>query len=171
MKHDAFNRELRRTIPDLIRFARAISRDTETTEELVGETLVKALQLKERFEPGSNMRAWLYKIASGLYRNMNRKRRLRSLFESDGNATVVSIPPSQDGTIDLEDAARIIASLPEEQRLALQLVTYHGHSYGSAAAILGCEIGTLKSRVSRARAEIAKALGESKNPGPSPVIR
>lgn len=158
MASERFLADLTRLVPDLYRFAQSMTRNTDFAEELVSETVITALKRWEGYTPGTNMTAWLFTIQANLYRNMLRKRYYRSLFETDADATSVGIPAPQQGVVELDDAIRIIEQLPSEQRAALYLVCRDGHSYEEAARILDCEVGTVKSRVHRARAAIAKAF-------------
>jgi len=158
MPSERFREDLKNLVPDLFRFAQSMSRNKEIAEELAAETVIVAMRNWEQFRPGSNMAAWLYTIQAGIYQNMLRKNRKRTFYETDADATMVGFPAPQQSTVDLDDAFRVIETLPDEQRQAIYLVCRDGHSYEDAARILACEIGTVKSRIYRARAAIAKAF-------------
>lgn len=158
MPSERFRQELKERVPDLYRFAQSMSRSKDLAEDLVSETVITALKNWEQFTPGTNMGAWLYSIQVGHYRNLVRKNRKVAFFETDEDASFVGIPAPQDSVIDLRDAMKVIDRLPDEQRAALYLICRDGHSYEDAARILDCEVGTVKSRIYRARATIAKAL-------------
>jgi RNA polymerase sigma-70 factor (ECF subfamily) len=135
-----------------------MSRSKDIAEDLVSETVITALKNWDQYTPGTNMGAWLYTIQAGHYRNLVRKNRKTAFFETDEDASFVGIPAPQQSSVELIDAIRIIDTLPSDQRSALYLICRDGHSYEDAARILDCEVGTVKSRVYRARAAIAKAF-------------
>jgi len=158
MPSERFREELKERIPDLYRFAQSMSRSRDIAEDLVSETVITALKNWEQYTPGTNMGAWLYAIQAGHYRNLVRRNRKVAFYETDEDASFVGFPAPQQSSVDLGDAMRIIEKLPNEQKLALYLICRDGHSYEDAARILDCEVGTVKSRVYRARATIAKAF-------------
>ena len=143
-------RGLEPLIPSLRRFARALSRDAETADDLVQDTLVRALRAEHLFH-GGDLRTWLFTILLNLDRN-----RRRSLSRRPTLAVIEDVDPAaapgSDGTG--RDIERGLALLPAEQREVLLLVTLEGMSYREAAEVQGVPIGTLMSRLSRARAAL-----------------
>lgn len=143
----AVRRGLEPLIPALRRFARALSRDAETADDLVQDTLVRALRAEHLFH-GGDLRTWLFTILLNLDRN-----RRRGLSRRPVLAVIEDVdPPAEpgsDGTA--RDIERGLALLPSEQREVLLLVTLEGMSYREAADVQGVPIGTVMSRLSRAR--------------------
>jgi RNA polymerase sigma-70 factor (ECF subfamily) len=142
------------TIPALRRYARALTRDADTADDLVQDTLVRALRSEHLFH-GGELRSWLYTILTNLNRN-----RLRSLARrpalmplGDNDAPDMSGPEA--GGRDIE---RALTGLPEEQRAALLLVVLEGLSYRQVAEVQGVPMGTVMSRLARARAQLKAHL-------------
>lgn len=157
-----FRQEIEANIPALRRYARALTRDAEAADDLVQDTLVRALR-SERLFHGGDVRSWLYTIITNLNRN-----RLRSLARrpalmpiEDADAPEAAGPEA--GGRDIE---RALATLAEEQRTALLLVVLEGLSYREVAAVQGVPIGTVMSRLARARAHIRAYLD-----GARPALR
>src|ERR1700684_1310266 len=139
------------TVPSLRAFAISLCGHVDRADDLVQETMLRALAHIDSFQPGTNMPAWLFTILRNLFRSEYRKRR-REVEDADGGyAERLKSPPEQLGAVEFEEFCEALAKLPPEQREALILVGAAGFEYGDAAAIAGCAIGTVKSRVSRAR--------------------
>ena len=154
----AFRDDLLATLPALRGFALSLVAPAQA-DDLVQETLLKAWQNQHRFEPGSNLKAWLFTILRNLLYSQHRKRR-REVEDVDGIAASQMVAlPNQEHTVMLEKVALHLRKLPVGQREALVLVGGQGMTYEDAAAVLGCEVGTVKSRVSRSRATLTSALG------------
>jgi RNA polymerase sigma-70 factor (ECF subfamily) len=146
-------------IPALRAFAVSLSGHHDVADDLVQETLVKAWAAFGSFKVGSNLRAWLFTILRNTYFSQYRKRR-REVQDVDGIASgQLSATASQGDHLDVEDFRRALAKLPAEQREALILVGAGGFSYEDAAAVSNCAVGTIKSRVNRARAKLVDMLG------------
>lgn len=165
MASEVFRDELVRFIPDLTKFGRTLLRDIDAVEDLVGDTIVMAFKNCHEFEPGTNMRSWLFKIQVGIFNNMRRRQRTREACvdkyqtpDCDAVMSVVGQSAPQYTALELEDVKRIIDRLPPEQKSVLYLVCYQGYSADDAARILDCKPGTLYSRLSRARSSITEAL-------------
>ena len=127
-------------------------------DDLVQETLLRALAHIDSFEPGTNMPAWLFTILRNLFRSEYRKRR-REVEDAEGRyAETLKSHPEQTGRVEFEEFRAALAKLPADQREALILVGASGFSYDDAAAICGCAVGTIKSRVNRARTRLADLL-------------
>jgi RNA polymerase sigma-70 factor (ECF subfamily) len=124
----------------------------------VQETLLRALAHIDSFEPGTNMPAWLFTILRNLFRSEYRKRR-REVEDAEGRyADTLKSNPEQTGRVEFQEFRTALDKLPPDQREALILVGASGFSYEDAAAICGCAVGTIKSRVNRARTRLADLL-------------
>jgi RNA polymerase sigma-70 factor, ECF subfamily len=145
-------------IPRLRAFAVSLCRNREQADDLVQETLLRACLNIDRFEPGTSMPAWLTTILRNeFYSNFRRRR--REVEDIDGvYADTLVIEPTQMTHVSCREVNNALADLPAEMREALLLVGPCGYSYDEAAGICGCAAGTIKSRVHRARACLAKAL-------------
>lgn len=145
-------------IPNLRAFAISLTGNPTLANDLVQETLLKAWSNRDKFATGTNLRAWLFTILRNTYFSEFRKMR-REIQDVDGVAAAqLSSPPEQNGHMDMADFRRALATLPADQREALLLVGAEGFSYEEAAAIAGCALGTVKSRVNRARARLADLM-------------
>ncbi len=139
-------------------FARSLVRDQTRADDLVQETIVKAWTNLSGFKKGTNMRAWLFTILRNTFYSELRKQR-REVEDVDGKyAAQLADKPTQHGIMDLRDFNMAFATLPADQREALTLVGASGFSYEEAAAVCGCAVGTVKSRVNRARARLTEML-------------
>lgn len=155
----AFKTELIELLPSMRAFARSLTHNAAQADDLVQDTLVKALANVERFEPGTNLRAWLFTILRNHYYSQLRKLK-REVEDADGKyAARIAVRPEQDGSVDLEDFKIAFARLAPDHREVLTLVGASGCSYEEAAQICGCAVGTIKSRVNRARKKLADMLG------------
>jgi RNA polymerase sigma-70 factor, ECF subfamily len=154
-----FHQDIEGSIPALRRYARALTRDAEIADDLVQDTLVRALRSEHLFH-GGDIRSWLYTILTNLNRNRLRSLARRPAMSSieDNDAPDASSPDA--GRRDIE---RALADLTEEQRSALLLVVLEGLSYREVAEVQGVPIGTVMSRLSRARLQI-KAYLDGKRP-------
>jgi RNA polymerase sigma-70 factor, ECF subfamily len=146
-------------IPNLRAFALSLCGNHERADDLVQETFLKAWTHMSSFQEGTNLRAWLFTILRNAYFSEIRKRR-REVEDTDGNeAESLSVAPSQQGHVELEDMRKALDLLPPDQREALVLVGAAGMSYEEAAEIAHCAVGTIKSRVNRARIKLGGLLG------------
>jgi RNA polymerase sigma-70 factor, ECF subfamily len=148
-----------RSIPSLRAFAISLTGNIDQADDLVQEAMVRGLTYINQFHPGTNIEAWLFTILRNQFHTFYRKRRREVEDPDGGTAARLGVPPEQDGHVDLEDLKAALAQLPIEQREALLLVGPQGFSYEEAAAICGARIGTIKSRVNRARTRLAELLG------------
>jgi RNA polymerase sigma-70 factor (ECF subfamily) len=154
----AFRESVEAMIPALRRYARALTRDADIADDLVQDTLVRALR-SERLFLGGDVRSWLYTILT----NLNKNRR-RSLARRPQFVPLLDNNPDASGTeAEGRDIARALATLVEEQRSVLLLVMLEGLSYREVADIQGVPIGTVMSRLARARAHV-KAVLEGERP-------
>jgi RNA polymerase sigma-70 factor (ECF subfamily) len=139
-------------------FAVSLCGDRERADDLVQETLYKAWNHLDSFKEGTNLKAWLFTILRNTYFSERRKRK-REVEDADGSyAARLSSKPEQHGHMEMKDFQEALAQLPDDQREALVLVGAAGFSYEEAADISGCAIGTIKSRVNRARNRLAETL-------------
>jgi RNA polymerase sigma-70 factor, ECF subfamily len=145
-------------IPSLRAFAISLSGNVDRADDLVQETMLRALANIHSFQPGTNMSAWLFTILRNLFRSEYRKRR-REVEDTDGGyADSLKSQPEQNGRVEFEEFRAALTKLPPDQREALILVGASGFSYEEAAEICGCAVGTIKSRVNRARGRLAQLL-------------
>lgn len=139
-------------------FALNLTRNDATADDLVQDTVVKAWKNIDKFEQGTNMRAWLYTILRNTFYSDYRKRR-REVQDSEGHfAATLSVKPDHDGRLAMDDFMVAFNQLGDEQREALTLVGASGFAYHEAAEMCGVATGTMKSRVNRARARLAELL-------------
>ena len=138
-------------VPSLRAFAISLCGNVDRADDLVQEALLRALANLSSFQPGTNMSAWLFTILRNLFRSEYRKRR-REVEDVDGSyADQLTSLPEQTGRLELDEFREALNLLPPEQRKSLILVGATGFSYEEAAHICGCAVGTIKSRVNRAR--------------------
>jgi len=150
--------ELVDALPMLRAFARSLSGNRDRADDLVQETVMRALANKDKFQVGTNLHAWLVTILRNQYYSEGRKRR-REVEDAEGtHAARLSDIGAQHGHLELDDFLRAMQLLPEEQREALVLIGASGFSYEEAAEICEVKVGTVKSRVSRARARLEEIM-------------
>lgn len=150
--------ELVAQIGNLRAFGVSLCGDRERADDLVQETLFKAWNNLDSFQEGTNLKAWLFTILRNTYFSERRKKK-REVEDVDGAyAAKLSSSPEQHGHMDMQDFQEALSELPDDQREALVLVGAAGFSYEEAAEISGCAVGTIKSRVNRARRRIAETL-------------
>jgi RNA polymerase sigma-70 factor (ECF subfamily) len=147
-----------RAVPSLRAFAISLCGNVDRADDLVQETLLRAWANLNSFEPGTNMSAWLFTILRNLFRSEYRKRR-REVPDGEGTyAETLKTQPEQASRVEFEEFRAALAKLPPDQREALVLVGASGFSYEEAASICGCAVGTIKSRVNRARTRLAELM-------------
>ncbi len=157
---DAFRAELVALIPHLRAFSRSICRNSALSDDLAQDAMLKAWRSRASYEPGTNMKAWAFTILRNLfYSDKRRSWRSQHLDPEVAEATLVANdnPASQMDLLALRNA---MDHLPDEQKEALILVGAGGMSYEEAAAVCGCAVGTVKSRVSRARTSLMARLND-----------
>jgi RNA polymerase sigma-70 factor, ECF subfamily len=156
-----FRKQVETAIPALRRYARALTRDVETADDIVQDTLVRALRSEHLFH-GGDVRAWLYTILTNLNRNRLRALSRRPVLTPIKDSDAVSGGPEAGG----RDIGRALDDLAEEPRAALLLVVLEGLTYREVAEIQGVPIGTVMSRLARARMQIKSYLD-----GERPALR
>jgi RNA polymerase sigma-70 factor, ECF subfamily len=145
-------------IPNLRAFAVSLCGNPDRADDLVQETLVKAWSNLGSFVEGTNLPAWLFTILRNIYYSEYRKRR-REVADTDGAiAAKLAAAPAQHGHMDFLDFRTALQRLPNDQREALILIGASGLSYEEAASVCNCAVGTMKSRVNRARNRLADML-------------
>ena len=147
-----------RAIPSMRAFARSLCRNRDRADDLVQETLLRAIDRIETFENGSNLEAWLFTIMRNKFNSDYRKAKLMVQDEDGRIVETLAVPPEQVGWAIARDLREGLGKLPPDQRRALFLVGAEGLSYDEAAVIAGSHVGTIKSRVSRARAALETFL-------------
>lgn len=157
-----FESELLAAAPFLRAFARTLCHDVEQAEDLAQEAMLKAWQCREQFQPGTNLRAWLATILRNRFYSQGRRRKWQADYDQEIIERTLVAPDDQSTTVELEDVRRALAMLPAFQREALILVGAGGMSYEEVAQIAGCPLGTVKSRVRRARDELQAILFEGR---------
>ena len=157
-----FRQGIEAAVPALRRYARALTRNAEVADDLVQDTLVRALRSEHLFH-GGELRSWLYTILTNLNRNRLRALARRpTMMPIDDNDAADLAGPEAGG----RDIARALATLVDDQRAALLLVVLEGLSYREVADVQGVPIGTVMSRLSRARTQIKDYLD-----GKRPALR
>ena len=160
-------------VPSLRAFAISLSGNIDRADDLVQETLLRAIANIDSFQPGTNMSAWMFTILRNLFRSEYRKRR-REVEDTDGSyAESLKSHPEQGSRLEFQEFRGALAKLPPDQREALILVGASGFSYEDAAAICGCAVGTIKSRVNRARSKLSALLyvDGAEDFGPDETVR
>mgnify|MGYP000921143781 CR=1 FL=1 len=160
-----FEQSLVGAIPHLRAFARSFANDPARADDLVQETLVKAWNSRDSFTPGTNFRAWLFTILRNVYFSQHRKLRREVDDPDEQYQATLAVQPEQYGHLDLADFRAALGLLPSDQREALILVGAEGFSYEEAAEICGCAVGTIKSRVNRARNRLTELLDDEHRSG------
>ena len=155
-----FKKLLITVVPALRRFAVSLARDPTAADDLVQDTLLRAWRARARFEPGTNFEAWTFTILRNNFYSGQRKQ--REVQDDDGSYTArLATPPEQGGHLDLQDVRTALDRLAPVMREALVLIGIENLSYEEAAAVMDCQVGTVKSRVWRAREHLARMLGYS----------
>ena len=148
-------------LPNLRAYALSLTRDSTRADDLVQETMLKGWRRRESYQAGTNLTAWLTIIMRNTFYSAYRKR-VRETEDPDGTlAAQLSTTPSQGDRVDLQDVQTALEQLPEEQRKTLRLVVIDGLTYEEAAEIMGCPLGTVKSRINRSRQRLVELLGYS----------
>jgi RNA polymerase sigma-70 factor (ECF subfamily) len=157
-----FRASVEATIPALRRYARALTRDSDIADDLVLDSLVRALRSEHLFH-GGEIRSWLYTILTNLNRNRLRSLARRPALSSIEDNDAPDLAGPEAGGRDIE---RALATLVDDQRAALLLIVLEGMSYREVADVQGVPIGTVMSRLARARAQIKSFLD-----GERPALR
>ena len=159
-----FKKQLAEVIPHLRAFGRSLSGNRDVADDLVQETLLKAWAARERFQAGTNMRAWTFIILRNYYLSQMRRSRFRGEWDELAADRLLAAPAGQDKQVELSDMQRALMQLPQSQREALILVGAGGFAYEEAAEICEVAVGTIKSRVARGRAALEQILEDGAIP-------
>jgi len=153
-----FKAGLMELIPFLRAFARSLCGNADMADDLAQETLVKAWQARATFSPGTNLKAWLFTILRNQFYSDRRRTWRQAPWDQDAAENIAGASNEQSWSAELSDTVRALSVLSDEQREALILVGAGGFSYEDAAAICNCAVGTVKSRVARARKSLIAIL-------------
>ncbi|MCR4264693.1 sigma-70 family RNA polymerase sigma factor [Nitratireductor sp. ZSWI3] len=154
------NEEIVDLIPALRAFARSFYYDPSDADDLVQETLTKALARIHQFTPGTSMKSWLFTIMRNTFYTAITVRKREAPGSADCASTKVAVDATQEWTIKGHELSQALHRLPPSQREILMLIGVLGVSYDDASNILGCAMGTIKSRMNRARLKLLQELGE-----------
>jgi len=161
---DAFTTELVALVPQIRAFARSLCNDAVHGEDLAQEAFAKALAARASFEMGTNMRAWAFMIVRNLFYSETRRSWRSVAMEPDFAERALVVSENPTARLELDEVRRAMALLPDVQREALILIGAAGLSYEEVGEISGVAVGTVKSRVSRARTALAAILAGGKIP-------
>ena len=155
----AFHTSIEEQIPRLRRYARALTRHPERADDLVQDTLVRAIAKEHLWQPGTNLRAWLFTLMHNQYVNsVRRDIREGQTVEIDSISNGLAATTDPTSSRQLQELKRALGQLAEEQRQAILLVGLEGVSYEEAAVILNVPVGTVRSRLSRGRDSLRRLL-------------
>lgn len=160
-----FIHQLGELTPHLRAFAHSLCKDSVEADDLAQESLVKAWKARDSFREGSNLKAWVFQILRNHFYSERRKLWRKSESGTEINENMLPMKEGQSAAMNLSDLKRALALLPDVQREALVLVGAGGFSYEEAAEICHCAVGTIKSRVNRARAALHQILDETRGNG------
>lgn len=147
-------------VPHLRAFAWFLARNRDRADDLVQDTIVRALTAAHQFRVGTNLKAWMFTILRNLHYNAVRKDRMQMQSLDDPDAHEPTVAPSQLASLEFGDFRRAFWQLTDNRREALILIGANGLSYEEAAKVCDCPRGTIKSRVSRARTELLQILDD-----------
>jgi len=150
--------ELTRVLPHLRAFARGLCGRPDYADDLVQEAMLKAWAARDSFQPGTSMRSWTFVILRNVYLSEARRNRFRGDYDPDLAETLLSQPAGQEDGLHMGDLRSAMLRLSPERREALLLVGAGGFSYEEAADIAHCAVGTMKSRVARARRSLEEMM-------------
>jgi RNA polymerase sigma-70 factor, ECF subfamily len=154
----AFCELLQTSIPHVRAYARSLTRNVDSADDLVQDTLVRAWSAREQFTMGTNFKAWVFTILRNRFLDQRRRdREVRERLDDIPDEKRV-VAPSQEVVVQFDDMARAFWRLSPHHREILMLVGANGLSYEEAAAVIGCAVGTVRSRLSRARSELQAVL-------------
>jgi RNA polymerase sigma-70 factor (ECF subfamily) len=155
-------------VPDLRAFARFLVRDRAAADDLVQDTIVRALDALPQFTPGTSLRNWLFAILRNTLYEQSRRRRIEQRLIAQAGPPEESHAAAQPGQAALAELQRFLFLLPATLREALVLVGAQGMSYAEAASICGVAEGTMKARVSRARVQLSVRMERTAITDPEP---
>ena len=153
-----FKSELTALIPQMRAFARSLCRDATAADDLAQDALLKAWNNRASFEPGTNMKAWTFMILRNQFYSDKRRSWRSSQLDPEVAERTLEAASNPIASLELDEVRRALACLPDDQREALILIGAGGLSYEEVSEICGCAIGTIKSRVSRARDRLSTII-------------
>jgi RNA polymerase sigma-70 factor (ECF subfamily) len=160
-----FREDVTAMVPHLRAFARSLtSGDVHLADDLVQDTIVNALQAQDQFTPGTNLKAWLFTILRNRFRSLITRKYVTAEVQDDDLERKWLTPAHQESVVEITAFRRAFRQLSPAHREVLVLVGVHGLSYEQVASICRCEVGTVKSRVNRARNLLKKMLLEEELP-------
>ena len=155
----SFKRELAAMLPHLRAFGRSLCGNADLADDLVQETMLKAWKAREQYVPGpSSMKSWAFVILRNCFLSQMRRKKFTAEYDEQAAERLLVAPDDQGDSLHLADVQRALLMLPVDQREALVLIGAGQLSYEEGAAICNCAVGTMKSRVSRARAALQAIL-------------
>ncbi|WP_419319185.1 sigma-70 family RNA polymerase sigma factor [Caulobacter sp. ErkDOM-E] len=157
-RDNAFKRELVTLIPHLRAFARTLTGDPTAADDLAQDAMMKAWDARASFQLGTNMKAWTFMILRNQFYSEKRRSWRQSQLDQDAAERTLVAVDDPEAPVALDELRMSLGMLPAEQREALILVGAGGFAYEEAAVICGCAVGTVKSRVSRARRALQAIL-------------
>ena len=149
-----FKSQFLKQVPALRGFARVLCGQSALADDLTQEALLRAWSSKETFNRGTNMRAWLFTILRNVFYTHMRRQALEIAVCNDPQFSKNTVGPRQHTSLEVKELLNAFPNLPAEQREAMFLIVAEGLSYEQAASICGCAVGTIKSRIGRARKEL-----------------
>lgn len=152
---EIFRDQLVALIPSLRAFARGLCGWRDMADDLAQDAMTRAWAARASFTPGSNFRAWMFMILRNQFYTTIRKNRRMTSWDPEIAERVLVEAPAQENGIHVDDVAKALQKLPADQREVLLLIGANGVSYEEAAEIIGCAIGTVKSRLARGRKALA----------------
>jgi RNA polymerase sigma-70 factor, ECF subfamily len=164
-------RDLVPHIPRLRRYARALTGERARADDLVQDTLERALTKLHLWQPGSDLRAWLFTLMHNVFINQLRAQSARPTAGTDDEAAQVAVRPTQTDGLEVRDLQAALLRLPEEQRTVLLLVGLEQMTYEATADVLGIPVGTVMSRLSRARERLRGLLAGGAAPAALKVVK
>lgn len=164
LSDNEFKADLVVLIPQLRAFARSLCGHRERADDLAQEAMLRAWGARNSFQAGTNLRAWAFVILRNIFLSQMRRARFTGEWDESVAARALSTPPSQEHHLQAGDLQRALLCLPETQREALILVAAGGFSYEEAARICNCAVGTIKSRVARARMALERMFADDACP-------
>ena len=162
LARDEFRQLLVAHLPHLRAVARALTGHRDRADDLVNDTILKALSAESQFRPGTNIKAWLMTILRNHYINGLRRSRIEVETVEEIPETALPTEPNQEHVVAMNEVAAALMKMSVEHREILVLVSAAGLSYDEAADVCGCAVGTIKSRLNRARSELKRVLESSR---------
>jgi len=153
-----FKEALCTVAPHLRAFARALCGSADRADDLAQETMLKAWAARDRYQAGTNFKAWTFTILRNQFYSETRRNRFRGEYDETMAERILYTPGAQESVLELADVLRALAAIPDGYREALILVSVEGMSYAEAAEVCHIAVGTVKSRVSRARAMLSNIM-------------